>query len=321
MRDRSHVRLALVVAGQALLASAPADAQVAGTAEPQPTAEQSIVYKPREPAGSNELMSSLLSVRHDFGAPEVTESGGTRGAAPADDAPGAPPALPDVFVLAPPQLAQACRPAHARRYLSGPSRVPVRVTLLDLEAASPEPLVELDLGVVPAAGVYATSLAKQGIRLEPGRRYEWSVALEVNREAYSEEPVAKTIFATAGVTRRCSPKLAGAPPLARIEVLAAAGYWYDALELLAQQIAADDRSQPWRELSARCSSRPGWSRWRRSRAARAVLVEAHHQLEVERQILQVILLGRRDVIRGGAKSRRGSAAGSAASAARRRARR
>jgi alkyl sulfatase BDS1-like metallo-beta-lactamase superfamily hydrolase len=33
-------------------------------------------------------------------------------------------------------------------------------------------------------------------------------------------------------------------------VLAAAGYWYDALELLAQQIAADDRSQPWRELGA-----------------------------------------------------------------------
>jgi hypothetical protein len=76
------------------------------------------------------------------------------------------------------------------------------------------------------------------------------VALEVNPEAYSEEPVAKTVFATAETDPTLLPKLAGAPPLARIEVLAAAGYWYDALELLAQQIAADDRSQPWRELGA-----------------------------------------------------------------------
>ena len=90
--------------------------------------------------------------------------------------------------------------------------------------------------------MYATSLAKHGVRLEPGRRYEWSVALEVNPEAYSEEPVAKTIFATAEADPTLLPKLAGAPPLARIEALAAAGYWYDALELLAQQIAADDRS-------------------------------------------------------------------------------
>jgi hypothetical protein len=251
VKNCSPVRLALVLAGQALLAGAPADAQFAGTADPQPTAEQGIVYKPREPADPDELMSSLLSVRHDFGAPKVTESGGTRGAASAGDAPGALPALPEVFVLAPPQLAHSLSPQPTLYwYLSGPSHVPVRVTLLDLEAASPEPLLELDLGAVQAAGVYATALAKQGIRLEPGRRYEWSVALEVNPEAYSEEPVAKTVFATAETDPTLLPKLAGAPPLARIEVLAAAGYWYDALELLAQQIAADDRSQPWRELGA-----------------------------------------------------------------------
>jgi hypothetical protein len=77
------------------------------------------------------------------------------------------------------------------------------------------------------------------------------VALEVNPESYSEEPVAKTIFATAEADPTLLPTLAGAPPLTRIQVLAGAGYWYDALELLAQRIAANDRSQPWRELGAR----------------------------------------------------------------------
>jgi hypothetical protein len=243
----------IVLAGLMGLASVLAYAQVTGTVDPQGTAQRTgqgiaqgtIVYMPREPADPNELMSSLLSVRHDFGAPEVTESGGTRGM------PGAQPALPDILVLAPPKLAYSLSPQPTLYwYVSGPSNAPIRLTLLDVEAAGPEPLLELDLGAVPAAGVYATSLTKHGVQLEPGHRYEWSVALEVNPEAYSEEPVAKTIFATAEADPTLLPKVAGAPPLARIEALAAAGYWYDALDLLARQIAADDQSQPWRELSA-----------------------------------------------------------------------
>ena len=234
------------------LASALAYAQATGTVDPQGavdaqgTAKSSIVYMPREPADSDELMSSLLRVRHDFGAPEVTEAGGTRGVNPR-----APGELPDVLVLAPPKLAHSLSPQPTLYwYVSGPSKVPLRLTLLDYESASPEPLLELDLGAVPAAGVYATPLSEHGVRLEPGHRYEWSVALEVNPEAYSQEPVAKTIFATAEPDPALLTKLAGAAPLARIEALAAAGYWYDALDLLAQRIAAGDQSQPWRELSA-----------------------------------------------------------------------
>jgi hypothetical protein len=258
-----HLRVGwLILAAQLVLASALADAQVATTADPKATAPTSIVYMPQEPADPDESISGLVRVRHDFGAPEVTESGGTRGVnllappegdrdAPDATASGALVALPDVLVLAPPRLAHSLwRQPTLYWYLSGPSIVPVRVTLIDFEAANPEPLLELDLGVVPAAGVYATSLAEHGVQLEPGHRYEWSVALQVNPDAYSEEPVAKTIFAAAEADPALLPKVAGAPPLARVEALAAAGYWYDALDLLARQIAADDPSQPWRELLA-----------------------------------------------------------------------
>ena len=53
----------IVLAGQLMLPSALADAQVAGTVDPKGTAAGTIVYTPREPADSNERMSSLLSVR------------------------------------------------------------------------------------------------------------------------------------------------------------------------------------------------------------------------------------------------------------------
>ena len=221
---------------------APEQTESAGTRAVDP-----VVYLPREVADPNSL-SSLLWVRHDYGEPEVMEMGGNRGnpewARPVGG-------LPDILVLAPPKLAHSLSPQPTLYwYVSGPSNVPVRLTVLDVEAASPEPVLELEIGTVPAAGVYATSLTEHGVHLEPGHRYEWSVALEVNPEAYSEEPVARTIFANAEADPTLLTKIADGPALARIEALAAAGYWYDALDLLAQQIAAGDQSQPWRELSA-----------------------------------------------------------------------
>jgi hypothetical protein len=200
---------------------------------------------PQASATKSSALDALVYVPHDYDAPEVTETGGVRAGGHAETE------LPNVLVLAPPKLARTLSAQPTIYwYLSGPSHVPVRLTLDDIGAASPEPLLELDLGALPAAGVYATSLTEHGVHLEPGHRYEWSVALEVNPEAYSEEPVAKTIFANAEADPTLLTKIADGPALARIEALAAAGYWYDALDLLAQQIAAGDQSQPWRELSA-----------------------------------------------------------------------
>jgi alkyl sulfatase BDS1-like metallo-beta-lactamase superfamily hydrolase len=62
--------------------------------------------------------------------------------------------------------------------------------------------------------------------------------------------VAKTVIVVKEADRALLAKLADASPLARMGALAAAGYWYDALDLLGRQIAADDPSQRWRELRA-----------------------------------------------------------------------
>jgi hypothetical protein len=226
--------LGVAFAGHLALSGSFALAQQAADPKPEST-----------PAGKSSALDALVYVPHDYGAPEVTETAGARGGGEAETE------LPNLLVLAPPKLARTLSTQPTLYwYLSGPSRVPVRLTLDDVEATSPAPLLELDLGALPAAGVYATALADHGVRLEPGHRYEWSVALAVNPEAYSEERVAKTILATAEADPALLARIAEGPALARIEALATAGYWYDALDLLAQQIAAGDRSQPWRELRA-----------------------------------------------------------------------
>jgi hypothetical protein len=223
-----------VLAGHLALTSTFAGAQQAADPEPESTS-----------AAKGAALETLVYVPHDYGAPEVTETGGARGSDQSETK------LPNLLVLAPPKLAATLSAQPTLYwYVSGPSSAPLRLTLLDFEGTSPEPLLELELDPVPSAGVYSASLAEHDVRLERGRLYEWSVALEVNQEGYSNEPVAKTVMAAKEADPALLAKIADAPALARIEALAAAGYWYDALDLLAQQVETDDPSQPWRELRA-----------------------------------------------------------------------
>jgi len=223
----------MALAGQLALISTFAVAQQA----PKPT--------PAPSSPTNSGLDTLVYVPHDYGAPEVTEAGGARGAGQIGTE------LPDLLLLAPPKLAATLSAQPTLYwYVSGPSGAPLRVTLLDVEGISPEPLLELALDPAPAAGVYGVSLAEHDVRLEEGRLYEWSAALETDPEDYSGEPVAKTIMVAKGTDPALRAKIADAPPLDRVEALAAAGYWYDAIDVLARQMAANDPSQPWHELRA-----------------------------------------------------------------------
>lgn len=198
------------------------------------------------PSVQKEALSTLVYVPHDFDAPVVTESGGARGAGRVQVYGD----VPEIHLLAPPKLARTLsRQPTLHWYLSGPSRAPVRLTLLDFDDIAAEPLVEIRFDAIEAAGVYGFSLAEHDVRLEKGSRYEWSVALEVNPESYSDEPVAKTILAAVEPDPALLAKLEDAPVRAQVEMLAEHGYWYDAIDLLSQQ-TADGDGPPWRELRA-----------------------------------------------------------------------
>ena len=219
---------ALAIAGQLGLASALALAQTAGTNQPSQ-------------GGTGTGLGTLVYVPHDFDAPEVTQSGGVRSASQGG--------LPDLMVLAPPKLARTLsRQPTLYWYLSGPTNAPVRLTVLDLDATTGEPLLEVGLGPVSAGGVQASPLAEHGVNLEEGGLYEWSVALEVDPQAYSEEPVAKTILTVAEVDPALLAGIEQEPSLARAEELAQAGYWYDLIDLLSREIESGRDPDTWREL-------------------------------------------------------------------------
>lgn len=149
-----------------------------------------------------------------MGAPATRIGGGTRGISGESV---------KIQVLAPDQTALTSRAAPTLYWhVSGPSSRSVEVSL-SLESES-EPVVEKKLGQVAAPGIQAIRLAELGVELKPGQEYRWVVALVADAEQRSGDQ-----FASATI-RRETP----AQPLFDAADLAAAGYWYDALEQLVE---------------------------------------------------------------------------------------
>jgi hypothetical protein len=133
-------------------------------------------------------------------------------------------------------------------FLSGASSVPVQITLRSERDS--RPLLDLRLEPPVGAGLHALRLERRSARLEPGATYRWFVALvpdPANRDAdlVSGAAVRRTVAAGA-----LSEQLAAAAPAERAHLLAAAGYWYDAFDLLTDWIQAEPAEERLREHRA-----------------------------------------------------------------------
>jgi hypothetical protein len=111
----------------------------------------------------------------------------------------------------------------------------VVVTVVDEDAI--DPLLELTLAAPEAPGIHALDLADLGVRLEPGRHYEWEVALidasgDRHRDIYARGAIER-VAASANL----QAKLEGRAPMEKARVLAEAGIWYDAVDELSRAIA------------------------------------------------------------------------------------
>jgi hypothetical protein len=82
----------------------------------------------------------------------------------------------------------------------------------------------------PGAGIHAFSLADSGVRLQPGMRYQWFVAVVVDPNYRS-----KDILSGAVIERSASSPVSGS---ASATDLAAAGIWYDALMVVSTEVDA-----------------------------------------------------------------------------------
>jgi Domain of Unknown Function (DUF928) len=167
------------------------------------------------------------------GAPGGRVGGGTRGIAGAR-------AIDQTFVLS------VLAPNHTGLttqeqpdlfwYLSKSISTPMEFTLMDAQGV--KPLIETSLGVPSRTGIQRVRLTDYGVRLEPGKHYEWFVALVVDPERRSKDVLA------GGAIERVEQPMGQAgrqPSMSEAELArfyAEHGIWYDAIAAVSKLIEA-----------------------------------------------------------------------------------
>lgn len=160
------------------------------------------------------------------GAPASRVGGATRAR---DNAVAIRTLVPDIDEAA---LTMAAQPI-LHWHLSEATTQPVNFTLLDPERV--DPIVDAMLAGPFEAGIQVLALADYDARLEPGRHYEWFVAVVPDVENRSGDAVARGAISRitdAALASRVAQAEAGAVA----GLLAQSGIWYEALDVLSRGI-------------------------------------------------------------------------------------
>jgi hypothetical protein len=121
-------------------------------------------------------------------------------------------------------------------YLSKSTIYPVELTIIDDQTI--RPLIERRISGPLHPGVQRVRLAEYGLRLVPGVRYRWSVALVVDPENRSRDMLAGGLIERVAPPEALRAQLAGADKARAPAIYAQAGLWYDALEAISDLIDA-----------------------------------------------------------------------------------
>lgn len=112
-------------------------------------------------------------------------------------------------------------------YSSGSLATTVLFTLIESDAAIPTVVARLEVPTKP--GIHSVRLADFGIRLEPGKTYEWSVAVVANHVRRSHDVVAMGEIEYVAVSDQQMNSYLD---------YARRGLWYDAVMALSELLAA-----------------------------------------------------------------------------------
>ena len=197
------------------------------TAEESPTAPSSLAkeVKEQKPQAGQVTKTLLYQPPRGLGAPSAGRrvGGGTRGTNKS---------VPILSVLAPGHTGLTIREQpDLYWFASDVVTNPVELTLT-LEKGD-TPLLEKPLPVPLKAGIQRVRLSDYGIKLIPGERYTWSIALVLDPKRRS-----KDIIAVGAIERveRADINLAAAPTTEAFYRFAADGLWYDAVMVISELI-------------------------------------------------------------------------------------
>ncbi len=133
-------------------------------------------------------------------------------------------------------------------YLSDTVNIPAELTVVDKRRT--DPLLELTIAAPIQAGIHTLDLGRQGVRLEPGVRYEWFVALVVDGEQRSNDIVAGGEIEFVAPEADLERKVANAGEDGGAGVYAGAGIWYDAIDALSMLVERSPAESAHREHRA-----------------------------------------------------------------------
>jgi hypothetical protein len=133
-------------------------------------------------------------------------------------------------------------------YLSENVDIPAEFTVVDRHSA--DPILELSVAAPMQRGIHALDLEQQGVRLEPGVRYEWFVALVVDPQQRSNDIVAGGEIEFVSPDADLEGNLASAGEDSGPAIYAGAGIWYDAIDAASLLVARNPADAARREQRA-----------------------------------------------------------------------
>lgn len=119
-------------------------------------------------------------------------------------------------------------------YLSEDVDIGAELTVVDRQSA--DPLLELSLAAPIKRGIHALDLGRHGVRLEPGMRYEWFVALVVDPNQRSNDIIAGGEIERVAPDAALESRLEEAGQDGQAAVYARAGIWYDAVDAVSRWV-------------------------------------------------------------------------------------
>jgi Domain of Unknown Function (DUF928) len=125
-------------------------------------------------------------------------------------------------------------------YVSETINKPVEVTLTGtrLEDAV-KPLLEVTLQPPISKGIHALRLEDHGVSLKPDAEYQYFVAVVKNYNQRADDVIAGGSIKRVSASADVQAKLKQASPVQAAAVYAESGIWYDAIDALSKQIAAN----------------------------------------------------------------------------------
>jgi hypothetical protein len=215
----SGVFLALVLVF-AMNGAGAADAGKSGTSSEKFPANTDTVQKAR---------TVPVYVPPKRGAPLARVGGGSRGV---DDG------LPYISVITPDHVGYTSKAQPVLYwYISEDMKTRFEFALINDDDI--EPIAEVVSEQQMTAGLNSMNLADQGVTLQPGVAYQWSVALVSDANKRSSDVVSSGQIELITLTAEQQSALDNASEDERVMLLAQEGYWYDTFAGLSELIAND----------------------------------------------------------------------------------